>query len=100
MDSPKRMANSITGRKASTGPVRLTPITLPSHPHWNTAVRIPKAAAADTRFMTAAVRGTATLRNTVARRKKDRTTTTPMKRGSLEVRTRAKSVNTAVVPPT
>src|ERR1035438_2257572 len=44
MDSPNRMANSITGRKASMGPGPPTWKTDPSQPHWNTATKTPKAA--------------------------------------------------------
>ena len=49
------MANSITGRKDSIGPGRLTPNSDPSVPCWNTATMTPKAAPIDSRFMTAAV---------------------------------------------
>ena len=94
------MANIITGRKASIGPVWFTWNTEPAHPHWNTATRMPKAAPIDSRFMIAAVRGMTRLRNTMARRQNESSTTRPMKSGSFEVRTFAKSAKIAVVPPT
>ena len=100
MDSPNRMANSITGRKASIGPVRLTPNTDPSQPHWNTAVRMPNAAAIDSRFITAAFSGTTRLRSTRASNRNDRSTTTPMNNGSLDEMASAKSAKIAVIPPT
>ena len=90
----------MTGRNASTGPGRLTPKTPPSQPHWNTAVRMPNAAAIDSRFMTAAFSGTTRLRSTSASRMNESRTTTPMKTGSFAVSTLAKSVKIAVIPPT
>ena len=100
MDSPNRMANSITGRNASTGPGLATWNTEPSQPHWNTATRTPKAAPMERMFIAAAVRGMTMLRNTMANSRKESTTTRPMNSGSLEDSTRAKSTKMAVFPPT
>ncbi len=86
------MANSITGRNASTGLVPLRPMSEPRSPHWKTATSMPSAAPMDSRFMTAAVSGITKLRNTVMSRRKDRSTTRPMKSGSFELRTLAKSM--------
>src|ERR1700731_3237807 len=61
---------------------------------------MPKAAPMDNRFMTAAVRGMTKLRNTVMNKRKDRRTTSPIKRGSLDESTFEKSMKIAVVPPT
>ena len=72
------------GMNGLTGPVLVTPTRLFSHPHWNTAVTTPNAAAADSRFMIAAVTGMARLRNTSMSRMKDRATTMPTKSGSLD----------------
>ena len=86
------MAKSITGRKASTGLVPLRPMSEPASPHWKTATRMPNAAPMESRFMTAAVSGMTKLRNTVISRRNDRSTTRPMKSGSFELRTLAKSM--------
>ena len=34
MDRPNTMVNIMSGIQGSIGPVRLTPKTLASHPHW------------------------------------------------------------------
>ena len=86
------MANSITGRKASTGLVPVRPMSAPRSPHWKTATSMPSAAPMDSRFMTAAVSGITRLRNTVINSRNDRITTRPMKSGSFELRTLAKSM--------
>ena len=67
-----------------TGPVLVTPTRLFSQPHWKTAVITPNAAAADSRFITAAVAGIARLRNTIISSRKDSTTTMPTNSGSLD----------------
>ena len=46
----------------------------------------------ESRFMQAAVSGMTKLRNTVIRRRNDSSTTRPMKSGSLELSTLAKSM--------
>src|SRR5260370_33096188 len=99
MDGPNRIAKSMTGRKEVTGPVRVTPNTLPSQPHWKTATRTPKAAPTDSRFMIAALRGISRLRDTIASRVKDSTTTTPVSRGSLGGSTVEESTKVAVGAP-
>ena len=58
------MANRNIGIQASIGPLRSTPMTSDSQPHWKTATRMPYAAPTDSRFMTTALSGTRTLRNT------------------------------------
>ena len=72
------------GMKGLTGPVLVTPTRLLSQPHWKTAVITPNAAAADSRFMIAAVAGMARLRNTTISRMKDSATTMPTNSGSLD----------------
>ena len=100
MESPKRMAKSITGRNDSTGPVRLMPNKGSASPHWTTATKIPKAAPMESRFMAAPTSGITKLRNTIDSRMNDSTTTRAMKRGSLADSTWAKSTKMAVSPPT
>ena len=50
--------------------------------------------------MTAAVSGMTRLRNTIISSRNDSSTTRPMKSGSFELSTLAKSMKMAVVPPT
>ena len=83
MDSPKTTANSIGGRKDSTGPVLLTPIRLSAQPHWKTATSTPNEVAIDKKFITAVVSGITILRNTRAMMRKERATIIPMNSGSL-----------------
>ena len=61
---------------------------------------MPNAAAADSRFITAALAGTSRLRKTIASSTNDSRTTTPMNSHSLEVSTWEKSAKIAVIPPT
>jgi len=88
------------GMNGLTGPVLVTPTRLFSHPHWNTAVMTPNAAAAESRFMIAAVAGMARLRKTTMSKMNDRATTMPTKSGSLEDSWSATSMPRAVWPPT
>jgi hypothetical protein len=60
----------------------------------------PSAAPTDSRFMTEATSGMSRLRNTAARSKNARMTTTAMKNGSLSPSTWEKSMLVAVSPPT
>ena len=62
----------------------VTPTRLFSQPHWKTAVITPNAAAADSRFMIAAVAGIARLRNTIISRRNESTTTMPTNNGSFD----------------
>ena len=84
-----------TGTNVSIGPV-----VPPSQPFWKMAVTTPKAAPADSRFITAAVSGMSRLRNTAINSKKLSRTTIPMNNGSLAERMWLKSSKIAVVPPT
>ena len=72
----------------------------PIQPCWNTAVRTPKAAPMDSRFITAAVSGMTIERKTIASSRNESKTTSPMKRGSFSPSTWAKSAKIAVNPPT
>ena len=92
MESPKRMAKSITGRNASTGLVPWRPISEPRSPHWNTATTMPNAAPMESRFMQAAVSGMRRLRKIVINNRNDNTTTRPMNSGSLALKTLEKSM--------
>ena len=65
------------------GPGRVTSKKEPKTPCWNTAVKMPNAAAMESRFITAAVSGTTSDLNTMASRMKDSSTTRPMKSGSF-----------------
>src|SRR5579864_8754409 len=60
------------------------PMTLAPQPHSNTATRTPNAAAMLSRFMTAALSGTRTDRNTAIRSRKLRAMTAPKNHGSLD----------------
>ena len=94
------MANRITGRKARIGPVRSMPNSSLPYPSWKTATTTPNAAAADSRFITAAVAATTRLRKTAVSSRNDSSTTTPTNSGSLSAMTALKSWKIAVAPPT
>ena len=89
-----------TGTNASIGPVLSIPSSEEPTPSWNTRVTTPNAAAAESRFITAATAGITRLRNTVISRRKLSPMTTARKSGSLRERTPAKSSKIAVWPPT
>ena len=71
-----------------------------NQPHWNTATITPYAAPIESRFMTAALIGTATERNTIISSSTDSTITAPMKYGKREATLSEMSMNVAVCPPT
>ena len=75
------MANRNIGSHASIGPVRSTPMTSDSQPHWNTATRMPYAEPIDSRFITTALSGTSRLRNTAISSTKLSSSTTPSSSG-------------------
>src|SRR5215470_13490677 len=100
MDSPNKMASIITGRMASTGLALPSPSASLPQPHWKTAITTPNDAAAASRFITAAVSGTTTLRNATTSSRKARPTMTARNSGSLPAMTWVKSSNIAVCPPT
>src|SRR5262249_10756075 len=100
MDSPNKMASIITGRMASTGPTLPSPSASLPQPHWKMAITTPNEAAAASRFITAAVSGTTTLRNATISSRKARPTMTARNSGSLPAMTWVKSSNIAVCPPT
>ena len=82
------MANMNTGRNASIGPVVSTPISEAKWPSWKTKVMTPSAAPIDSTFMTAALAGITSERNTTASSSSDRPTTTTMNSGSLSASSR------------
>ncbi len=90
----------ITGSSASTGPAFPRPRSSEPHPHWNTATTTPKDAAEASRFITAAVSGTRTLRKASISSRQPSTTITARKIGSLPASRSARSPEVAVVPPT
>src|ERR1700687_708096 len=100
MEGRKRTAKSIIGRKASTGPVRLTPRMLPDQPHWKMATRMPKEAPMESRFMKAALMGTAIERKTDMRSRKLRAMTAAKKIGRRDDMWLLTSMKRAVEPPT
>jgi hypothetical protein len=93
------IANSITGRNGSIGPVVSTPSSDARWPSWNTNVITPRAAPMLSRFSSAAFSGTSTERNTTISSSSDSPMTTPMNTGSLEAMTSPKSTVVAVAPP-
>ena len=89
-----------TGTNASIGPVLSIPSSDAPTPSWNTRVTTPNAAAADSRFITAATAGITTLRNTAISSRKLSPITIARNSGSLRDSTVAKSSKIAVWPPT
>ena len=69
------MAKSIIGTQASIGPDLATPSRSLPQPHWNTATITPYAAPIESRFITTALSGTSTLRNTSISSRNDNTST-------------------------
>src|SRR2546423_11065511 len=88
------------GTTGGIGPVRETPTRESSQPFWNTAVMTPKAAPADSRFITAAGAGIRRLRNTTISSRKDNATNIPTNIGNFEESVDAASPGSAVRPPT
>ena len=60
-----------------------SPSRLLPQPHWKTATRTPYAAPMDSRFITAALSGTTTERNTSISSRNDTAMTAPMNSGSV-----------------
>ncbi len=94
------MANSIIGAQGSIGAPPATPITLPNQPHWKTATMTPYAAPIDSRFITTALSGTSTDRNTARSSTKLSSRTAPMNHGRRADSTVEKSMSDGVCPPT
>ena len=69
-----------------------------NQPHWNTATITPYAAPIESRFMTAALIGTATERNTIISSSTDSTITAPMNYGKRDATLSEMSMNVAVWP--
>ena len=99
MLSPKTIANISTGTNDSIGPVPMPSSPAP-WPSWKMRVTKPSAAPIDSRFMTAALIGMTTERNTASSSSALKSTTTPTNSGSLPATTREKSSLDAVKPPT
>src|ERR1700694_2254377 len=100
MERPKSTANMNIGMKLTIGILAWTPMMLAPQPFSNMATMIPEAAPIDSTFMTAALRGTSTERNTHMSSRNDRATTVAMNRTNrLESRWEM-SMNDAVEPPT
>ena len=100
MDRPNRIAKSITGRNGRIGPVAVTPNRLAKWPHWNTATVAPRAAPRLSNAVSAPIAGTTNERNSSISAKKPSETTTSRNMGRASLSTVAKSLVTAVAPPT
>src|SRR6266566_8946956 len=100
MESPKSTANIKIGTSGVIGPVWVTPTRPFSQPNWNTPTITPNAAAAENRFMIAAVAGMTRLRNRIISKMNDRATTMTTNNESLADSWPAKSSDRAVCPPT
>lgn len=90
----------MTGRKALIGPSLPRPSNSRPQPHWKTATRTPKDAAAAIRFISAAVSGTTRERKAISRSRKPSPMIVATKYGSRSPVIVAKSFDTAVTPPT
>src|SRR3954453_9541734 len=100
MANPNSTAMRMIGRKLMTGAVTLTPNTLASQPHWNTATTAPSVAPIDRRKPSAALTGTTTERNTISNSTSANPTTSDAKGSSDELSRSDTSIWTAVGPVT
>ena len=64
-----------SGMKDRIGTVESSPISSPPQPHWKTMTRTPYAAPTLSRFITAALSGTSSERNTTSSSRNDSSTT-------------------------
>ena len=76
------------------------PTRSPSGPPLTASVSTPKAAALASRFMTTALSGTTTERNTIINSRNDTSSTPPKKSGSRSATPRVMSRFAAAIPPT
>ena len=94
------MVNIRIGIQLDTGTAWSSPSSSAPQPHWKTAVTTPYAAPMLSRFMTAALSGTTTERNTIASSRIETPTTKPITSHSRSASRSAMSENIGVVPVT
>ena len=100
MDSPNRIAKIRIGTQLDTGTAWSIPSRRTPQPHWKTATSTPYAAAMESRFIAAALIGTATERNTMASRSTETPTTNAITSQSRWSSSSVMSANSGVVPVT
>ena len=88
------------GSRMGTGVASGIPTRSPSGPPLTARASTPKAAALASRFMTTALSGTTTERNTIISSRNDTSSTPPKKSGSRSATPRVMSRLAATIPPT
>src|SRR5947208_2002475 len=78
MERPKRIANITIGTNTMIGTVSGRPINALPHPHWKIATSAPNDAPIDSRFITTALNGTNSDRNTIISNTNVPASTAPM----------------------